>query len=980
MTDYTPIKLQDLNPAENLSMSDLIPVGQGERDLRKTSLTNLVQQLNIGNNSAPKPIHINDADIFQDGIYSPVEEGEYSFLSPPLVYDKNEGITFFYKTGDTWLKNVTPIDFTPTGVIEEGNPDAVNGDKIARRIVPIEETVNGVIIRRNYFNKALPLIENSHVNVGGTIPPGVARISTVSGYKRVDFIYFQEPGNYTLSGISIGLNKMYAGVFNSPSDTDGERFNTNTFTIPEGGGYVTFNVKTDVAEIDINGIQIVKGSVPATEYHEYSELQVQNASLSESLRMRIDVSKVIDTSENKINPKEVVLNSYINASGIVGSSANYDVTGFIPIKEGETLYCRTATGAYSGLYDINLNPITETFIQPTSNIVALTGTKKGVFARFSLRKTIFGRVTAEPTPVYTTYTAELPRTEKYALVNGGRVPGLFQSGSFGQAGAVYRVNDHGGRYRIKFDFKLNFNINSELGLIPMIKFGSGLALEIKTAKPILQRENAEGNLAYHYQQSVGFASGFKLGTAEITRNYPRKKPIVGLDAFSIWFKNVGGSTWADRMAWLQAYQDMCISVDSEYLTFFRDGIGADGNPYNSGEVSTIAQVALKDAGVNKTLVKFYEDLRDTIASTPLLTGVLLDFENLAEDLATDSLLQFEKVKMVAFARYQQTVPDPTRVDQYDSFPLFFPLWKDNRTHTCEIVSSSERIWISIDGETITSALMSDLKNPIYLGGSDVTSANIQISNIEVNRGSYGDAEVITNASNVQVIVSEMHPYVLGLCGHITYDEYYKESPGNQSLPRLLRVIDDLKNKGYYLASMTEIMDWKLNNKKLPKRTCFIMLDDFQIDTFWTNRHVRNALLKNGAKINTCLIEDRFTPENKDILTKAILNMRLTGWDSVIHAYYHDLRYAQKTSAQLEDDITKCLAVADDTHQLSSVLVLAFGVPSTNALKLIQYMGINMTVDTRQVYSNASTWEECISREALQYVTGVSINDVFNYAL
>lgn len=863
----------------------------------------------------------------------------------------------------------------PTGMIEKGNTKAVTGDEISRRIVPIEDTLSSILIRKNYFDKSIPLIENSCVNVGGTIPAGVARISAVSGWNRIDFIYFNEPGDYTLSGISIGIDKMYAGIFNSPSDIDGVRFNTNTFTIPEGGAYVTFNVKSDVAEVDINNIQIVKGSVPAEEYNEYDEVFVQDSALSEDLRFRINESKIVDLSENRINPKDIVLNSYIAANGSIGSSANYDVTGFIPIKEGETLYCRTTTGAYSGLYDINFNPILGSFTQPVSNVVALTGTKKGVFARYSLRKTIFGRVTPESNPVYTSYTEEIPRNEKYALVNGGRPPYIWHLGNYGQSNAVYKVENHTGRYRIKFDFKLNFNINSELGLIPMVQFGNGLSLEIKTAKPILQRENAEGNLGHHYQQCVGFASGFKLGTAEITRNYPRKKPIVGLDAFSIWFKNVGGSTWEDRMDWLELYQDMCISVDAENLTFFRDGIGADGSPYNGGETSIVLQVPLKTSGVNKTLVNFYEDLRDAIDSTPLLEGVLLDFENLAEDLSTDSLLQFDKVKMVAFANYQETPPSTTRIPQYDSFPLFFPLWKDDRTHTCEIVSSSERIWISIDGETITSLLSSDLKNPIYLGGSEVESANILISNLEINRGSYGDAEVINN-----IIVSEMHPYILGLCGHVTHDTYYSEDGGNQSLPRLLRVIDDLKNKGYYLASMTDIVEWKLNNKTLPKRTAFIMLDDFQIDSFWTNRHVRNALLKNGAKINNCLIEDRFTPENTDRLTKSILNMRLIGWDSVIHTYLHDIRYAQKTSAQLENDISQCLTVADDTHQLSSVLVYSYGVLSTNMMKLIQYLGIQMAIDTRQIYSNGSTYEMGISREALQYVTGVSITDVFNYAL
>lgn len=130
MTDYTPKQLQELNPAENLSLNDIIPIGQGDRDLRKATLTQLVQELNIGNNTAPKPIHINDADIFDDGVYSPVEEGEYTFLTPPLTYAKSEGITFFYKVNDSWLKNVTPVNFTPTGEVVADDPNAVSGGEV----------------------------------------------------------------------------------------------------------------------------------------------------------------------------------------------------------------------------------------------------------------------------------------------------------------------------------------------------------------------------------------------------------------------------------------------------------------------------------------------------------------------------------------------------------------------------------------------------------------------------------------------------------------------------------------------------------------------------------------------------------------------------------------------------------------------------------------------------------------------------------
>lgn len=161
MADYTPIKIQNLNPAENLSLDDLIPIGQGDRDLRKSKILNLISQLNIGNNTAPKPIHINDADIFADGSYVPVEEGEYSFLSPPLIYDASEGLTFFYKLNDSWFKNVTPIDFTPSGEVVENDPNAVSGGEVYKKTVLNDSVFTSVFDEAKPYEK-LPVLKSNN--------------------------------------------------------------------------------------------------------------------------------------------------------------------------------------------------------------------------------------------------------------------------------------------------------------------------------------------------------------------------------------------------------------------------------------------------------------------------------------------------------------------------------------------------------------------------------------------------------------------------------------------------------------------------------------------------------------------------------------------------------------------------------------------------------------------------------------------------
>ncbi len=123
------IKMPEFNRLTNPTGLEYIIALSNNVEVRLL-LNDLITMFNL-KAAAPIPVHITDEDAnLQDGIYVPVEEGQYINLDTDLVYDPTEGLTFFIKSDGIWTKNVTPINFTPTGEVVEDNPDAVSGGEV----------------------------------------------------------------------------------------------------------------------------------------------------------------------------------------------------------------------------------------------------------------------------------------------------------------------------------------------------------------------------------------------------------------------------------------------------------------------------------------------------------------------------------------------------------------------------------------------------------------------------------------------------------------------------------------------------------------------------------------------------------------------------------------------------------------------------------------------------------------------------------
>lgn len=102
----------------------------------------------------------------ENGIYIPTEEGTYPNAGG-LVYNPEEGITYFIRTDGVWTKNVTPINFTPTGVVEEGNTQAVSGGEVFSTyddLVNLGTKSLSFTLHPGEFNSSTGSLDNTSVN------------------------------------------------------------------------------------------------------------------------------------------------------------------------------------------------------------------------------------------------------------------------------------------------------------------------------------------------------------------------------------------------------------------------------------------------------------------------------------------------------------------------------------------------------------------------------------------------------------------------------------------------------------------------------------------------------------------------------------------------------------------------------------------------------------------------------------------------
>lgn len=223
----------------------------------------------------------------EPGIYIPTESGTYANAGgleyAPEGEDEGYLVMFIYD-GDWTKKNVTPINFTPTGVVEEGNAQAVSGDKVAKALKPISDTQNSIIIRKNKFNSD-NILEDTNINVVDTNANLLAQSGSKTAFielkENTDY-YFQMP-NFNTRGYRVGL---FDSLDVAPSPTI-NRIQNQSFN-SAGWRYLCFGVEYQGdGGIDLDLIQLEEGTSP-TDIVPYDEISLINQSQVNELQTRVD--------------------------------------------------------------------------------------------------------------------------------------------------------------------------------------------------------------------------------------------------------------------------------------------------------------------------------------------------------------------------------------------------------------------------------------------------------------------------------------------------------------------------------------------------------------------------------------------------------------------------------------------------------------------------------------------------------------------
>ncbi|HHW90911.1 MAG TPA: hypothetical protein GX745_08435 [Clostridiales bacterium] len=411
---------------------------------------------------------------------------------------------------------------------------------------------------------------------------------------------------------------------------------------------------------------------------------------------------------------------------------------------------------------------------------------------------------------------------------------------------------------------------------------------------------------------------------------------MGETIFSIWLKGsdkplddfynankVEGEQWlADREQWLSDHRDYAIVIEDDTFSIVRDGIDVteDEGAFNGGSTSTIYSTSLKSEGEWRTLKSLYEELKSLTDVGGVLENFWMNFYALSSRKNCGDIHQFGKVKMVGRYYQQITNIDDGRTEtqqmRYDSFPVLVKYAVDDKKHVCEIVGINRKIYAQVDGEMFSSD-MPDLEY-ITIGGA------IKPTNLEVVNGSLGDAEIVRPGQ--ETIISQRSPYIVGLMGHSLIDKIEEPGVGDgieQSLTRMHDVCILLRERGYTVVSIDDLIKMRANGIYPSKRIAFFVFDDRRIANVYQNFRHRQAISKYGYPANLASIMYDTYENNPSVYQPIITAMRGNGWNNLSHTYFHNIAYRVKNSVILWAELKEILRVADLLNMNNNALCYSY---------------------------------------------------------
>ena len=169
-----------------------------------------------------------------------------------------------------------------------------------------------------------------------TLKKGVYKVTLSDGSSGAYMAIQKIAGTTTYSGSTISVEEgTYARLFVN----------------------VTFNTVPSV--IPTAKITMVETTTTTSESNEKSSGAQQGGGASgKGIYPGTQLSAGGGTGKNLCNPSEITSGYYMNLNGTLKSNANYSVTGYIPIKQGQSLVCNASavsTSAYHVWYDADKN-------------------------------------------------------------------------------------------------------------------------------------------------------------------------------------------------------------------------------------------------------------------------------------------------------------------------------------------------------------------------------------------------------------------------------------------------------------------------------------------------------------------------------------------------------------------------------------------------------------------------------------------------
>jgi hypothetical protein len=621
-------------------------------------------------------------------------------------------------------------------------------------------------------------------------------------------------------------------------------------------------------------------------------------------------------------------------------------------------------------------------------------------------------------------------------------------GTYGKSNANFKtsVKVLNSRLRISFNFKFNADINvGELAKIPLLKIvdKSGNFVKVHYRKQatglrvINENRLTDGGKQImttyphpHFKTGFGWETNVS-SVPELYRNFEFRdrtlqffKPICGVDAFSIWYKGLlKGVAYNDTsrnvddvdvQADFEAKKDWKITINDTELLIFNATL----------EISeSFSYVAYP------TVSLLYKAIESKTKTGETLQDFELNYLYTGSDGAADKGPSFpsNSLTKVTGIPFISTYPsqgytvqeDETRLD---AFPFFASYAKDDSVHTLELVFDKEQNKggvLNVDGQfanrfvdqndigennypfagaaylnNITDWLINN-EVDIYIGGDELTSGNVALSNLLVEVNGYTDLEFSWRNGR---IASDYTPFILASGGHgiykgmsidgyptgyddeeVTPENPFPVIPAKYKLPRpgyigddyistgalsapsagFVRLFVELKKRGYVNVTLQQVSDFFNGIGKLPRKCFYVQLDDYRTYAFG-DIELRREIEAHGGVLNFCIETAKYldagysgdqtgqywitryqdTNEHRLELQKRLRVMQGQNWEVIMHGENGN-PFVGVNSKELYRIVLESIKMADYLEIQSDKLTWAAGQHTINAVKAFQMYGLNL---------------------------------------